>query len=136
MDPLAGIWRLSNSRAWDEHGNSLAAPYGAHPLGQIAFSNGRMLAALCNGDADIGPNHKRAFSSYGGPYSFDGGTLTVVVDVASDPRRIGGRQTREVVVTGERMLLRPPLRLYGDILQRRELLWERVWRPGRDYVSS
>jgi hypothetical protein len=127
MDPLIGIWRLIDSRAWDVQGNSLPAPYGAHPLGQITFGNGRMLAALCNGDSDAGP--KRAYSSYGGPYSFDGTTLTVTVDVASDAKRIGGQQTREVVMTGDRMLLRPPQRLYGDELQRRELVWERVWHP-------
>ena len=136
MDPLAGIWRLIESRACDEHGNNLGAPYGAQPIGQITFCNGRMLAALCNGDADAGANPDRSFSSYGGRYSFDGSTLTTEVDIASDPKRIGGRQVREVVVMGERILLRPPLRAYGGMLQRRELLWERVWRPAADEVHE
>ena len=35
MDALIGIWRLVESKAWDEAGNSLPAPYGARPLGQI-----------------------------------------------------------------------------------------------------
>ncbi len=130
MDPLVGIWRLVDSRAWDEHGKSLSAPYGVHPIGQIAFSNGRMLAALCNGDSDIGTNGKRAYSSYGGPYSFDGATLTVTVDIASDPTRIGGKQSRGVVISGEQMVLRPPTRPYGGVTEQRELLWQRVWRPG------
>ena len=132
MDLLIGIWRLVDSRAWDEQGASLAAPYGAHPLGQIAFANGRMLAALCNGDSDIGAGGNRAFSSYGGPYEFDGATLTVQVDIASDPRRIGGRQTRGVVLAGDRIVLSPPTRLYDGTMQRRELVWQRVWRPGAD----
>jgi hypothetical protein len=129
MDPLIGIWRLVESRAWDEHGNSLDAPYGAYPLGQITFGNGRMLAALCNGDSDIAAGGKRAYSSYGGPYSFDGATLITTVDVASDPTRIGGTQTRGVVIEGDKMVLRPPARLYGDEKQRRELVWQRVWTP-------
>lgn len=130
MASLDGIWRLVESRAWDENGNSLSPPYGAHPFGQIMFGNGRMLAALCNGDTDLGPGGNRGFSSYGGPYTFDGTTLETSVDVASDPTRIGGRQVRGVVMMGEQMLLRPPSRLYATgTTQRRELLWERVWRP-------
>lgn len=129
MDSIEGIWRLVESRAWDEHGNPLSAPYGAHPIGQIAFSQWRMLAALCNGDADVGSAAPRQYSSYGGRYTFDGATLETVVDIASDPARIGSRQTRGVVMKGEQMLLRPPVREYGKALQRRELVWERVWRP-------
>ena len=133
MDPLVGIWRLVDSRAWDEQGNRLPMPYGAHPIGQIAFSNGRTLAAVCNGDGDVGAGNKRAFSSYGGPYDFDGTTLTTHVDIASDPTRIGGKQTRGVIMIGEdRMVLHPPTRPYGGVVQRRELVWERIWRPGDD----
>lgn len=128
MDPLEGIWRLVESRAWDEQGNVLPAPYGAHPLGQISFAHGRMLAALCNGDAMVGSNAPRAFSAYGGVYTFDGTTLIVDVDIASDPRRAGGRQTRGVVMTAGRMTLHPPERDYGRRRERRELVWERVWR--------
>jgi hypothetical protein len=129
MDPLIGIWRLVESRAWDEQGNSLDAPYGAHPLGQIAFGNGRMLAALCNGDSDVESRGKRAYSSYGGPYSFDGTTLTTVVDMASDASRIGSRQVRHAVIDGDRMTLRPPIRSYDGATERRELVWERIWAP-------
>jgi hypothetical protein len=88
-----------------------------------------MLAALCNGDSDIGPTGKRAYSSYGGRYNFDGTTLKVLVDIASDPTRIGGTQTRGVVIEGDKMVLHPPARLYGDEKQRRELVWQRVWQP-------
>jgi len=128
MDALEGVWRLVESQAWDAQGKPLPAPYGAHPMGQLTFRNGRMLAALCNGDTAV---DGRAYSSYGGAYTFDGEQLETVVDVASDPARIGSRQVRGVVFQGERqMLLRPPTRSYGSSTQRRELLWERVWRPG------
>ncbi len=125
MDPLDGIWRLIESRAWDEQ-NRLSAPYGRHPIGQISFANGRTLAALCNGDHDVGAKGARSDSSYGGPYTFDGSTLETQVDIASDPARIGSRQIRGVVITGEQMLLRPPRRLYAGKLERRALVWERA----------
>jgi hypothetical protein len=130
MDPLDGIWRLVDSRAWDESTQSWSAPYGVHPMGQIAFARGRMLAVLCNGDFDADIKGQRNYSSYGGPYTFDGTTLETLVDVASDASRIGSKQVRGVVMMDkQQMLLRPPQRLYGDTVQRRELIWERVWRP-------
>ena len=130
MDSLDGIWRLVDSRAWDENDQPLDAPYGAHPMGQIMFSGGRMLAALCKGDADAGADG-RGFSSYGGTYTFDGTTLDTSVDVASNPARIGGHQVRTVVMVGKQMILRPPVRHYKGpgMRQRREVVWERVWQP-------
>ena len=129
MDLLDGIWRLVGSRAWDEGSDRVSVPYGAHPMGQIMFSNGRMLAVLCKGDANLGADGDRGFSSYGGPYTFDGTTLETAVDVASDPTRIGNPQVRAVVMMGHQMLLRPPKRAYGNKVQQRELIWERVWCP-------
>lgn len=126
MRTLDGTWKLLEARAWDEHGQPLEAPYGQHPMGFILFENGRMLAALCNADAELGSATRREYSSYGGTYTFDGQTLEVIVDVASDATRLGGRQVRDVAVDGERMTLRPPTRQYGSAPQQRELLWERV----------
>jgi hypothetical protein len=94
-------------------------------MGQLQFAHGRMLAALCNGDGDV-PDGERAFSSYGGIFTFDGHTLTVQVDVASDQTRIGGRQVREVELRGDDMVLRPPMRRYGGSTEQRELVWRRV----------
>jgi hypothetical protein len=94
------------------------------------FSQGRMLTALCNGDAAVGTHGDNGFSSYGGRYSFDGAKLECVVDMASDPKRVGLHQVREVVMLGEdELLLRPPPRLYGTKLEKRELVWKRVWHP-------
>lgn len=110
MDQLEGIWRRIDSRAWDEQINRRIALYGAHPLGYVAFSHGRMLAELCKGDARAGPNGDRQFSSYGGLYSIDGTSLEVLVDVPSDPAMVGTRQIRGVVMMGEEMQLWPPTR--------------------------
>ncbi|WP_175128607.1 lipocalin-like domain-containing protein [Achromobacter piechaudii] len=131
MDTLEGIWRLVESQAWDEHDRPLPAPYGAHPIGTLVLTQGRMLAALCNGDNDRADGSPRAYSSYGGVYRFREPTLEVIVDLASDRSRIGSTQVREVVLMDERrILLRPPRRQYGSAIQRRELLWERAWTPG------
>ena len=126
-DQLEGLWRLAGSSAWDEADNKLPTPYGALPMGTMTFAGGRMLAALCNGDAGI---TDRGFSSYGGPYTFDGKTLVTTVDIALDASRLGGQQIRGVVMQGaDRMLMSPPPRLYGGKRERREIIWERVWRP-------
>ncbi len=126
MEQLEGVWRLIDSRAMHERTSRLSAPYGANPLGIMAFFNGRMLVALCNGDTQVHPDKGREFSSYGGRYRFDGNTLSVEVDVASDPARIGSHRVRNIVMMGDQMILRPPPRLYGAALQRRELVWERL----------
>ena len=111
MDDLQGIW----------------PPYGLNPIGQIAFSNDRMLASLCNGDATV--LHKRDYMSYGGVYQFDGKVLDCLVDIASDAHRIGGHEIRQVERVGKQIMLRPPARMYGDVMQQRELLWTKVWAP-------
>ncbi|NBO53801.1 MAG: hypothetical protein EBU84_04245 [Actinobacteria bacterium] len=126
MNPLEGVWILEQASAWDEAGKQLADPYGSCPMGSIVFKNGRMIASLCNGDTYTGMSGKREYSSYGGSYTFDGQKLDVSVDIASEPNRIGGNQIREVLIEGERLTLRPPLRAYGGSLQQRELVWRRV----------
>jgi hypothetical protein len=126
---LEGIWRLASSRAWDSQGAELQDPYGSAPMGQITFANGRMLAALCRGDADLGPTGNRPYSSYGGTYAIVDGRLEVDVDIALDPSRIGGKQVRDITFDGNRLVLRPPVRAYGESREQRELAWVRVWRP-------
>jgi hypothetical protein len=64
------------------------------------------------------------------------GVLSVTVDMASDATRIGSQQIRETSLQGRYLSLRPPLRPYGGVLQRRELLWELVWSPtGLDHLA-
>lgn len=128
---LDGVWRLVDSRAWDEHGNVRPKPYGTNPTGMLMFSRGRMIAALCNGDQPLEADLPRGYSSYGGTYVFDGKTLTTTVDISAEPGRLNGQQVRGVVVLGpDRIILQPPVRKYthNGQVERRELLWERVAR--------
>jgi hypothetical protein len=130
MDALEGLWRLVEGRAWDAQGNELAPPYGRRPLGELMFLGGRMLAAVCKDDPEFVVGESRGFSSYGGPYTFDGKSLVTQVDVSSDARRIGGEQRRSMVFLNERtIIMHPPQRAYEGSIERRELRWERVWRP-------
>lgn len=127
--PLEGIWRLVEALAWDGEGRPLSPPYGHAPIGTLQIQNRRMLAVLCNGDPAIDESRPREYVSYGGPFDFDGSTLTTRVDLSARADWMGGLQVRDASLAGDRLVLRPPLREYGGVLQKRELIWERVWQP-------
>ncbi len=127
--PLDGIWRLVRARASDQHGRALPPPYGLEPMGMVQIQNGRMLAALCNGDSSLASDQAREFVSYGGPCAFDGKWLRTDVELSARPDWLGTPQVREADLEGDRLVLKPPLREYGGVLQQRELIWERVWQP-------
>jgi len=127
--PLDGIWRLVEARSCDAQGRALPPPYGVMPLGMVQIQNGRMLAALCNADDLSGSDAAREYVSYGGPCQFDGERLITAVDLSARVDWLGGEQVREAELSGDRLVLRPPLREYGGVVQRRELIWERVWSP-------
>jgi len=129
LGELDGIWRLVEARAWDERGAPLPPPYGVRTFGTVQIQNGRMLAVLCNGDAELSPGRPREYVSYGGPCRFNGEVLETQVELSARADWLGGIQSREAELQGDHLVLRPPLRDYGGIVQRRELIWERVWRP-------
>jgi hypothetical protein len=123
---IEGIWRLVSSKAWNKDGEEIEAPYGTSPIGMISFSQGRLLAAISGRNPTPTCPDGPEYSSYGGLYAFDGNTLRVQVDVASDSSRIGGEQVRDVSFDAGRMVLRPPLRSYGGRMEQRALIWEKV----------
>ena len=105
----------------------LPAPYGPKPMGVAVFTaDGRMMAVLCDGRPALPPGEPRQYMSYAGNYRFDGSTLVTQVDASSDASRVGGEQVRQVRFEGARLLLNPPRRLWGGVMQHQELLWERV----------
>ena len=127
IDPrIVGIWRLTSTIGRDDAGNILPKPYGPLALGLVTFqADGRMMAVLCDGRAAL-DGEPRQFMSYAGNYTFDGTTLSTRVDASSDASRVGGEQVRSVRFEGGAMVLAPPRRLYGGVMQHQELVWERV----------
>ena len=75
---------------------------------------------------DFAADEPRQYVSYAGNYTFDGSTLVTRVDASSDASRVGGEQVRKVRFEGAQLLLNPPRRLWGGIMQHQELVWERV----------
>ena len=128
IDPrIVGTWRLKSTIGRDDAGKVLAPPYGPAAMGLVVFrADGRMMAVLCDGRATLAEGEPRQFMSYAGNYNFDGTTLSTRVDASSDASRIGGDQVRSVRFENGLMVLAPPRRLYGGLMQHQELAWERI----------
>jgi len=124
---IVGTWRLVTTKARDDAGKDLPAPYGPKAMGLVVFQpDGRMMAVLCDGRPHLPGDEPRQFMSYAGNYTFDGRTLVTRVDASSDPSRVGGEQVRQVRFEDGRLALNPPRRLFAGIMQHQELTWERV----------
>jgi phage baseplate assembly protein gpV len=96
-------------------------------MGTVSLtSDGRMMAVLVDGRAELPDGTKREYSSYCGNYTFDGSTLITTVDATSDPARFTVPQVRKVRFQGERMILQPPPREVGGVTVMRELTWEKI----------
>jgi hypothetical protein len=130
MNPLEGLWRLVDSRSWHVGDDRLGPmPYGSNPIGQLSFSRDRMLLSVWHVAVDSALRTGAGLHSFGGPCTFDGSRLECDVVVATDPRLVGIRHGRAVVLLGDdEMLWQPPARIYGTQIERRELVWQRVWR--------
>ena len=124
---VVGVWRLAAATATAADGKKMAVPYGPRGMGIVTLtSDGRMMAVLCDGRATLPEGAKREYSSYCGNYTFDGSTLTTVVDANSDPARFTAPQVRKVRFEGDRMILMPPVVEIGGVKVTRELAWERI----------
>jgi hypothetical protein len=124
---IVGVWRLASTRAIDPGGRQVGVPYGPRGMGLVTLtSDGRMMAVLVDGRASLPEGTSRQYSSYCGNYTFDGRTLTTVVDANCDPVRFTASQVRKVRFDGERMILTPPPAKLDGVEVTRELTWERI----------
>jgi Lipocalin-like domain len=125
---IVGTWRLAMTRAHDDAGERMHAPYGPVPMGVVMFSaDGRMVAVLCDARPQLPDGEgDREYSSYCGNYTFDGTTLVTRVDAAADRSRLGGDQVRRVRFDGDLMVLMPPPRPWRGVMQHREMFFERI----------
>jgi hypothetical protein len=70
-------------------------------MGVAEFGEERMTAVVVDGRATLPvdvPN--RLLVAYSGPYTFEGSTLTTMVDAASDPALVGTTQARAIMLDG------------------------------------
>jgi Lipocalin-like domain len=126
MSELIGTWRLVITRAFDENGVAIAAPYGPKPMGLAMFhADGRMMAVLSDSRPEL-PASERDYVSYCGRYVVERNTLRTRVDGATHPDRIGGDQVRTISYENGLLKLSPPPRTWRGATQRHELLWEKV----------
>lgn len=127
MPDIIGTWRLVAARSQDKEGKPLPLPYGPQAIGRLVFTaDGRMMAALSDGRRELPVGAKREYGGYCGNYTFDGTTLTTMVDAAPNAALIGTAQVRGVRFEGERMVLQPPPREIDGVQHHRELTWERI----------
>ena len=127
MPDIVGTWMLVASSAHDAEGRQMPDPYGPKMMGRVTFNrDGRMMAVLVDGRPQMPDGVNRDYASYCGNYTFDGSRLVTRVDAASTEDRMGTDQVREVRFEGKRMILRPPPRKLGDVMQHRELSWEKI----------
>jgi hypothetical protein len=125
---IVGTWHLVMTRAHDDAGQPMHAPYGPLPMGVLMFSgDGRMVAVLCDARPQLPAEEgEREYSSYCGNYTFDGTTLVTRVDAAADRSRLGGDQVRRVRFDGDRLVLMPPPRPWRGVMQHREMFFEKI----------
>ena len=124
---VVGVWRLVSTKATDPEGRQVGVPFGPRGMGLVTLtSDGRMMAVLVDGRASLPEGTPRQYSSYCGNYTFDGSTLTTIVDANCDPVRFTAPQVRKVRFDGERMILTPPAADVNGVKVTRELTWERI----------
>ncbi len=124
---VVGVWRLVSTRATDPDGKQVGVPFGPRGMGLVTLtSDGRMIAVLVDGRASLPDGTPRQYSSYCGNYTFDGSTLTTIVDANCDPVRFIAPQVRKVRFEDGRMTLTPPPAKVDGVEVTRELTWERI----------
>ncbi|MDA0340060.1 MAG: lipocalin-like domain-containing protein [Proteobacteria bacterium] len=128
MQNIVGTWRLVRATSTAADGAALPAPYGGEKgMGRVTLNgDGRMMAVLCDGRPTLPDGARREYTSYCGNFTFDGKQLITRVDAASDADRLGTDQVRDVSFEGPLMVLRPPTKAYGEVVQQRVLYWEKV----------
>lgn len=127
MKSVVGTWRAIGATAHDGKGNKLPNPYSDKLDGRLILTaDGIMMSVLCDHADHIPPGQTRFYSSYCGRYTVTGDRLVTKVYAASEPSRVGGEQPRGVRFEGETMVLMPPPAKVGDVMQHREIYWERL----------
>ncbi|WP_051469956.1 lipocalin-like domain-containing protein [Fischerella sp. PCC 9605] len=146
-NPLLGTWKLISAIAISPDGTVDAEAYGPNPSGYITYTpEGRMMVLFSRSDrlpfsADIRspftsnihsvPLEERAqafvsFNAYAVTYALSDNTVTHHVEIASIPNRVGTDLVRTFTLNGNRITLKTPPTMSGNVSKVFELMWERV----------
>ena len=108
MQSLVGIWKLVETRAFDDDGNEVPSPPGPQPMGGLFVEAERIMVIVGDGRITLPPDApKRVFVAYGGPYTFDGTRYVCHPDSASSPE-LSADQIRGVRFESQtRMVVHP-----------------------------
>lgn len=127
MVNIVGTWRLIGGKTWDKAGAERPPPYNPDGLGVVVLgADGRMVAVLCAGGPAAADGKAREYVSYCGEWRLEADVLTTRVDATSDPARMGTDQVRKVRFDGDIMVLTPPTRTVGGVLEHREIYWKKL----------
>jgi hypothetical protein len=85
MQSLIGIWKLIETRAFDDAGEQVPSSFGPKPMGIVIFDGEQGVVMGGDGRKTLPPEIKRTFVAYCGPYTFDGTRLVTHADAASSP---------------------------------------------------
>jgi hypothetical protein len=125
MHKLIGIWRLTETRAFDEAGQEVPSPFGPQPMGTAIFDAERMMVMGGDGRTALPPEMKRVFVANSGNYTFDGTKLVTHADSASSSELLEDQVRHIQFDSPQRMTAVPISRLFGRS-GGIELVWERV----------
>jgi Lipocalin-like domain len=119
---LVGTWRYES---WTAHGPTGAvATVGELATGLLIITaDGWLSVHLMNGESvHITPDLNVRYLGYAGPYRMAGDRLVTAVEISSVPTWVGTEQVRDVELTGDVLMLAPPVA--GGV--RHELRWRRA----------
>jgi hypothetical protein len=125
--PIVGAWNLV-SYAWEDPATAASTlPWGEKPSGRLLFLPDGHTGVTITGQArqpavrgEDGLVEKQArlcqtVTAYSGTYAIRGSTMTVRVEVASDPGMVGTDLAREVRIEGDLLTIRTaPMKSMSD----------------------
>ena len=141
VNPLVGVWKLVSFESRAETGEA-SYPMGEHPIGLLTYdAKGRVANQLMqpnrpafkSGDRRRGsPEEIKAafegFSAYYGTYRIDErqGRVMHRIEASSFPNEVGTEVERFFEISGRRLTLRTPPRVFAGQAGFSTLVWERV----------
>ncbi len=120
---LVGIWRLESWTVRDQDG-AVSNLLGEQASGLFVITADGWLSAHLTGNepVQVAPDQAITYLGYAGRCRMVGDHLVTTVEISSLPDWVGTEQVRDVELTGDTVVLRPPP--IGSVWH--ELRWRRI----------